>query len=140
MSDVGDRVNDLSKSFDTFQALSGVTFSVEEGETFGFLGQNGAEKTTTRTILTGISSPTRGSAKIFGHDIVKETIAARKLIGVFPETSNIYDDLSAWRNLMFSAELYGMPRSIRHAGEKNCWICSACLEERTTRHVVFPRV
>ncbi len=106
-------VNDLSKSFDTFQALSGVTFSVDEGETFGFLGPNGAGKTTTIRILTGISSPTGGSAKIFGHDIVKETIAARKLMGIVPETSNIYDDLTAWRNLMFSAELYGIPKSTR---------------------------
>ena len=106
-------VKHLSKRFDGFQALSDVSFSVDDGETFGFLGPNGAGKTTTIRILIGISAPTEGTVSIFGRDIVKETIAARKLMGIVPETSNIYDDLSAWRNLMFSAELYGISRSIR---------------------------
>ncbi len=106
-------VKHLSKQFDDFRALSNVSFSVEDGETFGFLGPNGAGKTTTIRILTGISAPTEGTATIFGRDIVKETIAARKLMGIVPETSNIYDDLTAWRNLMFSAELYGITRSVR---------------------------
>jgi ABC-2 type transport system ATP-binding protein len=103
----------LSKSFDEFKALSDVSFSVEDGETFGFLGPNGAGKTTTIRILTGISDPTAGTVTIFGRDIVKETIAARKLMGIVSETSNVYDDLTAWRNLMFSAELYGIGRSVR---------------------------
>jgi ABC-2 type transport system ATP-binding protein len=106
-------VKHLSKRFDEFQALSDVSFSVEDGETFGFLGPNGAGKTTTIRILTGISAPTEGTATIFGRDIVRETIAARKLMGIVSETSNIYDDLTAWRNLMFSAELYGIGRSVR---------------------------
>lgn len=106
-------VRNLSKRFDDFQAISDISFSVEDGETFGFLGPNGAGKTTTIRILTGISAPTKGSASIFGLDIVKETIAAKKLMGIVPETSNVYDDLSAWRNLMFSAELYGISKSIR---------------------------
>ena len=106
-------VKHLSKRFDEFQALSDVSFSVEDGETFGFLGPNGAGKTTTIRILTGISAPTAGTATIFGRDIVRETIAARKLMGIVSETSNIYDDLTAWRNLMFSAELYGIGRSVR---------------------------
>jgi ABC-2 type transport system ATP-binding protein len=93
--------------------LSDVNFLVEEGETFGFLGPNGAGKTTTIRILTGISPPTEGRARIFGRDIVRETIPARKLMGIVSETSNIYDDLTAWRNLMFSAELYGVRRDVR---------------------------
>ena len=108
-------VKNLSKRFNGFQALSDVSFSVEEGETFGFLGPNGAGKTTTIRILTGISYPSEGTATIFGRDIVRETIAARRLMGIVPETSNIYDDLTAWRNLMFSAELYGIGRSVREA-------------------------
>jgi ABC-2 type transport system ATP-binding protein len=106
-------VEHLSKSFDGFQALSDVSFSVEDGETFGFLGPNGAGKTTTIRILTGISAPTTGRAIIFGKDIIRETVAARRLMGIVPETSNIYDDLTAWRNLMFSAELYCVGRSVR---------------------------
>ena len=101
-------VQHLTKRFDQIQALSDVTFSVEEGEIFGFLGPNGAGKTTTIRILTGISAPTSGGAKVFGKDIVKETIAARRLMGIVAETSNVYDDLTGWQNLMFSAELYGV--------------------------------
>ena len=67
----------ISKRFGTLQALSQVDFTVSEGETFGFLGPNGAGKTTTIRILTGISAPTEGTARIFGRDIVTDTIAAR---------------------------------------------------------------
>jgi ABC-2 type transport system ATP-binding protein len=101
----------ISKRFGTIQALSQVDFSVSEGETFGFLGPNGAGKTTMIRILTGISAPTAGTARIFGMDIIKDTIAARREMGIVHETSNIYTDLSAWQNLMFTAELY-------HVGKK----------------------
>jgi ABC-2 type transport system ATP-binding protein len=106
-------VKHLTKRFGDFQAISDLNFSVQDGETFGFLGPNGAGKTTTIRILTGISAPTEGSASIFGLDIVKETITAKKKMGIVSETSNVYDDLSAWRNLMFSAELYGIAKSVR---------------------------
>lgn len=103
----------LSKQFGDLKALSHVDFTVSEGETFGYLGPNGAGKTTTIRILTGITTPTEGTARIFGKDIVKETIAARKQIGIVHETSNIYTDLTAWQNLMFTAELYHVPRALR---------------------------
>jgi ABC-2 type transport system ATP-binding protein len=99
-------VSHLTKRFGALTALDDVSFSVSEGETFGFLGPNGAGKTTTIRILTGISAPTGGSATIFGNDIIRDTIATRKQMGIVHETSNIYDDLSAWQNLMFTAELY----------------------------------
>jgi ABC-2 type transport system ATP-binding protein len=103
----------VSKRFGDLQALSRVDFSVSVGETFGFLGPNGAGKTTTIRILTGISAPTDGTARIFGKDIVKETIAARQQMGIVHETSNIYTDLTAWQNLMFAAELYHVGRKER---------------------------
>ncbi|MGD1060079.1 MAG: ATP-binding cassette domain-containing protein [Methanomassiliicoccales archaeon] len=106
-------VDHLSKKFVEVQALSDISFTVEEGETFGFLGPNGAGKTTTIRILTGISPPTSGSAKVFGRDIVKETIAARRTMGIVSENSNVYDDLSAWRNMMLSAQLYGIGKATR---------------------------
>lgn len=106
-------VEHLSKRFDSYQALSDINFSVKDGETFGFLGPNGAGKTTTIRILTGISTPTEGTATIFGRNIVRETVTARKLMGIVPETSNIYDDLTAWQNLMFSAEMYGVSKGVR---------------------------
>jgi ABC-2 type transport system ATP-binding protein len=106
-------VSHLVKKFGTLTALNGIDFSVGEGETFGFLGPNGAGKTTTIRILTGISKPTSGKASIFGHDIERETIAARQSMGIVSENSNIYDDLTAWQNMMFSAELYHVGRKER---------------------------
>ncbi len=106
-------VSRLVKKFGTLTALNEITFSVNEGETFGFLGPNGAGKTTTIRILTGISSPTSGTATIFGHDIVHDTIAARQSMGIVSENSNVYDDLTAWQNMMFSAELYHVGRKER---------------------------
>ncbi|ACL17513.1 daunorubicin resistance protein DrrA family ABC transporter ATP-binding protein [Methanosphaerula palustris] len=103
----------LSKRFGDLQALSAIDFTVGEGETFGFLGPNGAGKTTTIRILTGITVPTDGTARIFGSDIVQDTIAARRQMGIVHETSNIYTDLSAWQNLMFTAELYHVSRKDR---------------------------
>ena len=103
----------LSKKFGSLQALSDIDFAVHEGETFGFLGPNGAGKTTTIRILTGISPPTAGTARIFGRDIVSDTIAARRQMGIVHETSNIYTDLTAWQNLMFTAELYNIGREER---------------------------
>jgi len=112
-------VSHLFKKFGTLTALNDVSFSVSEGETFGFLGPNGAGKTTTIRILTGISSPTGGEVKIFGNDIILQTTAARKQMGIVHETSNIYDDLSAWQNLMFAAELYTVGKKEREERGKD---------------------
>jgi ABC-2 type transport system ATP-binding protein len=99
-------VSHLSKRFGALTTLDDVSFSVSVGETFGFLGSNGAGKTTTIRILTGISAPSGGTATIFGDDIIQDPIATRKQLGFVHETSNIYDDLTAWQNLIFTAELY----------------------------------
>jgi len=111
-------VSHLSKHFGDLKALNDISFSVKEGETFGFLGPNGAGKTTTIRILTGITVPTGGNAQIFGKDIVKDTIAARKTMGIVHETSNIYTDLTAWQNLMFTAEVYDVPKALRERRAK----------------------
>jgi len=103
----------LTKQFGSLVALNNITFTVNSGETFGFLGPNDAGKTTTIRILTGITRPTTGFARIFGHDVQKETILARQSIGIVPETSNVYDDLTAWQNMIFTAELYHVGRSER---------------------------
>jgi ABC-type Na+ transport system ATPase subunit NatA len=74
---------------------------------------NGAGKTTTIRILIGISSLTSGTATIFGHDIEHDTIAERQSMGIVSENSNVYDDLTAWQNMIFSAELYHVARNQR---------------------------
>lgn len=106
-------VSHLTKHFGRLVALSDISFSVKEGETFGFLGPNGAGKTTTIRILTGITIPTGGEAQIFGRDIVKDTITARRTMGIVHETSNIYTDLTAWQNMMFTAQLYDVQKALR---------------------------
>ena len=106
-------VSHLIKKFGSLTALNDISFSVGEGETFGFLGPNGAGKTTTIRILTGVSRPTSETAAIFGHDIERDKIAARQSMGIVSENSNVYDDLTAWQNMIFSAELYHVGRKER---------------------------
>lgn len=86
---------------------------MERGELFGYLGPNGAGKSTTIRILTGVTRPTRGTASVFGHDIHREIHEAKRLMGIVPEFSNVYDDLTAWQNLQFTGELYDVPRTVR---------------------------
>ena len=111
-------VENLVKQYGKRTALDGVSFSIEEGETFGYLGPNGAGKTTTIRILTGMTQATSGTARILSHDIRTDTIRAKRYLGVVPETSNVYDDLPAWDNLIFNAELYGVPAHARNAAAK----------------------
>lgn len=106
-------VKDLTKIYGEITAVDHVNFEVREGEIFGFLGPNGAGKTTTIRMLTGLSKPTKGTAHVLGYEIGSEIVEAKKHIGVVPETSNLYDELSAFKNLLFMAQLYGIPRSQR---------------------------
>ena len=103
-------VKSLSKKFGTTVAVDCISFSVKEGEIFGFLGPNGAGKTTTTRMLTGVIPPDTGSATVLSNDISREPVLAKQGFGVVPETSNAYNDLSAWQNLMLVGELYGVSR------------------------------
>jgi len=105
MNDAINAIN-LTKYYNGLSAVDHINFGVKKGEIFGFLGPNGAGKTTTIRMLIGLTPPSDGTAKIFGHDIQHEALAAKKCMGIVPEISNIYDDLSAWNNLMFTSELY----------------------------------
>jgi ABC-2 type transport system ATP-binding protein len=108
-------VRDLTKSYGEVLAVDHISFEVKESEIFGFLGPNGAGKTTTIRMLTGLSKPTAGTARVLGFDVESEIVEAKKYIGVVPEASNLYDELSAFNNLLFMAQLYGIPRSQRKA-------------------------
>jgi ABC-2 type transport system ATP-binding protein len=103
----------LSKGSTPLVAVDGIDFSVQEGEVFGFLGPNGAGKTTTIRMLTGLSRPTSGRAVLLGLDLSRDMARIKKRIGVVPETSNLYDELTAFDNLIFAMQLYGVPRSER---------------------------
>lgn len=98
----------LKKDYNSFTALDGVSFSIRKGEVFGLLGPNGAGKTTTLRILSGMLKPSSGKALIMGNDVVKEPVEVKKVIGVVPETSNLYPELTCFENLLFAGRLYGM--------------------------------
>ena len=115
------QVEGLTKVFTTgkdlppLHAVDGIDFTVHEGEVFGFLGPNGAGKTSTIRMLTGLSRPTEGKVHVLGLDLEKDLPRIKKRIGVVPEASNLYDELTAFDNLVFAMQLYGVPRSERKA-------------------------
>lgn len=108
-------VSGLTKAFGSTVAVDHISFEVEEGEFYGFLGPNGAGKTTTVRILTGVIPMDSGRATVLGFRIDREPVQVKQQIGVVPETSNAYVDLTAWENLQLMGELYGLDRS-RAAG------------------------
>jgi len=103
----------LVKKFGPVTAVSNVSLTVREGEIFGFLGPNGAGKTTTMRMLTGVLTPDSGSVLISGIDIHRHPLEAKMQMGVIPENSTVYGDLSAEQNLHLSGKMYGMPRKER---------------------------
>lgn len=106
-------VEGLTKVFNKgFVAVDHVSFSVKEGEIFGFLGPNGAGKTTTINMLTTILKPTEGKASVLGYDVVKQASMVRKVIGVVPQEYTADEDLTGYENIMLCADLYGIPRDI----------------------------
>lgn len=108
----------LTKYYGSLLAVDHVSFYVERGEIFGFLGPNGAGKTTTVRMLTGLTEPTSGTARVAGHDVVREPRAAKMGIGLVPEASNVYAELSVWDNVMFSGEIHGVPGEERRRRAK----------------------
>ena len=113
ISDYAVEVTNLTKHFNGLVAVDDISFEVKKGELFGFLGPNGAGKTTTIRMLTGVITPDKGLASIFGYDVVKDGLKTRQMMGIVPEMSNAYVDLSAWNNLMLVGGLYGINKSTK---------------------------
>lgn len=107
------QVHELTKNFNGVKAVDHISFKVDKGELFGFLGPNGAGKTTTIKMLTGLAKPTSGTALIAGVDIGKYPKKAQRLMGVVPDESNLYPELTGFENLTFCASLYGLHREER---------------------------
>ncbi|UTF51715.1 ABC transporter ATP-binding protein [Desulfomicrobium sp. ZS1] len=114
-SDIAIKVQGLAKKFGAVQAVASVDFEVNAGELFGFLGPNGAGKTTTINMLTGLARPDAGKIHIGGIDCTQRPRGAQHLIGVVPDESNLYPELSGFDNLCFCAALYGLDKSERQA-------------------------
>ncbi|MDH4291529.1 MAG: ATP-binding cassette domain-containing protein [Dehalococcoidia bacterium] len=105
-------VSNLVKRFGELEAVKGVSFSVKEGEIFGFLGPNGAGKTTTINILCTLLKPTDGQAKVNGHDVIKERSQVRQSIGLVFQEPSLDDYLTAEQNLRFHGYAYGIPKNV----------------------------
>jgi len=101
-------VDNLVKKYGDFEAVGGVSFSVEQGEVFGLLGPNGAGKTQTISMLTGVIQPTAGTARIGGHDIRAQMDQVKKINGLVPQDLALYPTLSARANLNFFGRIYGL--------------------------------
>ena len=100
-------VEGLSRTFNSRRAVDDISFTVEAGEIFGFLGHNGAGKTTSIRMLTGQLRPTSGHARVAGCDVIADQQRLKPLIGVVSEHQNLYERMSARENLIFAARLYG---------------------------------
>ncbi len=106
-------VRGLAKRFGDIEAVASIAFDVQQGELFGFLGPNGAGKTTTINMLTGLARSSGGTIRIAGIDCSKNPKAAQHLMGVVPDESNLYPELTGFDNLCFCGALYGMTRHDR---------------------------
>lgn len=102
----------LTKSFGDFIAVNAITFVVKKGEIFGFLGANGAGKTTAMKMLIGISTPTSGNATVAGFDVFKHPESIKKNIGYMSQKFALYDDLTVKENILFFGGIYGLSRKI----------------------------
>ncbi len=112
------QVEDLSKKFGDFIAVNAITFEVKKGEIFGFLGANGAGKTTAMKMLIGISIPTSGEATVAGFDVYKDPEEIKKNIGYMSQKFSLYDDLTVKENITFFGGIYGLSRD--KIKEKRC--------------------
>lgn len=98
----------LTKKFGNFKAVDNISFEVERGEIFGFLGANGAGKTTAMRMLSGLSIPTSGKGLVAGYDIGTQTELVKKNIGYMSQKFSLYDDLKVWENIELFGGIYGM--------------------------------
>jgi daunorubicin resistance ABC transporter ATP-binding subunit len=104
---------DVTKRFGDFVAVDRLTLRITTGEIFGLLGPNGSGKTTTINMVSGLSRPTAGQVHVLGYDITRQARAVRAVLGAVPQETALYEELTAWANMIFHAELYGVPRRER---------------------------
>ena len=132
-------VSFLTKCYRDLLVVDHANFEVSRGEFFGLLGPNGAGKTTTIRMLTGQTKPTSGNAVVAGFDITHQATKAKERVGVVPEVSNLYDEMSAWDNLIFAAQLYGVPNNERDRRAKELLELFGLYERQKDRVGIFSR-
>lgn len=104
--------NNLTKRFGDFTAVNAISFEVGKGEIFGFLGANGAGKTTAMRMLTGLSRPTEGEAMVAGFDVYREPEQIKRRIGYMSQKFSLYEDMKVRENIRFYGGIYGLPRKL----------------------------
>jgi ABC-2 type transport system ATP-binding protein len=124
----------LTKEFGDFTAVEDVSFTVEAGECVGFLGPNGAGKTTTMRVIAGIFPPTAGTVRVSGHDVQREPLTARRLVGYFPENAPYYPEMSVEEYLVFVARAKRLPRAARRGAVER--VLRACALGEVRRRLV----
>ena len=132
-------ISGLTKKYGENFAVDHINLQVKRGEIFAFLGPNGAGKTTTIWMLTGLTKPTSGTAKVSGRDCVREGLVVRRKIGVVSETSNLYNEMSAWDNLQFIGGLYGVDKTTRTDRAKRLLEAFQLYERRNDRLVGYSK-
>lgn len=110
MRDIVISVHDLTKCFGSFTAVDNISFDVAKGEIFGFLGANGAGKTTAMRMLCGLSYPTSGRGTVAGYDIMREGEEIKRHIGYMSQKFSLYNDLTVWENMNLFAGIYGLSK------------------------------
>ncbi len=113
MSDLIIETRTITKSFNSFQAVNGLSIEVPTGSIYGFVGPNGAGKTTTMRILTTLTRPSSGEAFVAGHSVLTDRRAVRRAIGYMPDEFGVYEDLRVWEYLDFFAACYDIPENER---------------------------
>ena len=103
-------VIDLCKFFKDFRAVDHLSLSVKQGEIFGLLGPNGSGKTTTINMISGLSAPTSGEVRVMGFDVRHNARRVHQMLGSVPQETALYEELTAWANMDFHADLFGVPR------------------------------
>src|ERR1035437_6385448 len=129
MLDLSIQAHSLTKRFGSFTAVDDVSFSVERGEIFGFLGANGSGKSTTIRMLTGLLQSTSGTATVAGYDINKQPERVKERIGYMSQKFSLYADLSVAENIRFWGGIYGL--SDAKIAERRVWAIQTRSEEHT---------
>ncbi len=103
---------DLTKRYGELTAVNKLNLQISEGEIFGLLGPNGAGKTTTILMLLGLTEPTSGRARVYGHDSTREPLAVKRIVGYLPDNVGFYEDMTARENLLYTADLNGISKKV----------------------------
>ena len=132
MNDIVISVKNLTKRFGNFNAVDNISFDVKRGEIFGFLGANGAGKTTAMRMLCGLSYPTSGSCSVAGFDVMHEGEMIKRHIGYMSQRFSLYNDLTVWENMRLFAGIYGMTKKNTEARATELLTQLNFLSERDT--------